>query len=91
MLIFRILSAIAAMAMGAAVVLVLPGVSPDADASTPTSVVKSDRLDIHPMGKDCTQKAWPYYEASCLRNLTQGANGPARPVRMITVDRLAVR
>ena len=45
MLTVKIISAFAAMAMGAALVLVFPGFSPDADAGTPPQVVKTDRLD----------------------------------------------
>ncbi len=90
MLIYKLLSAFAAMAIGAAVVLALPGFSPVADASTPPKVVKSDRLDVRPIGKDCTQQAWPYYEAGCLRDRKQ-AMSQARTVRMVTTDRLSVR
>lgn len=91
MLINKILPAIAAMALGAAVVLALPGFSHEADASTPAKVVKGDRLDVRPLGKDCTQQAWPYYETTCLRDRTQSTGGQARPVRMVTTDRLSVR
>lgn len=78
------------MAVGAAVVLALPGFSPVADASTPAPVVKSDRLDIHPVGKDCTQQAWPYYEPNCLRDRTQVVR-QARTVRVVTTDRVAAQ
>ena len=91
MLINKVLPAIAAMAMGATVVLALPGFSPEADASTPPKVVKSDRLDIRPIGQDCTQQAWPYYETNCLHDRKQIVSGQARPVRVVTTDRLAVR
>ena len=90
MLIYKALSAIAAMAVGAAVVLALPGFSPVADASTPTPVVKSDRLDIHPVGKACSEQAWPYYEPSCLRDRTQIVR-QARTIRVVTTDRVAAQ
>ena len=86
MLTYKVIPAIAAIAMGAAAVLTLPGFSPEADASTPPKVIKGDRLDIRPIGKDCSQQAWPYYEANCLRDRKQ-ASGQARPVRMVTTDR----
>jgi hypothetical protein len=87
MLTYKILSAVAAAALGAAVVVALPGFSPVADASTPDQVVKSDRLDLRPAGKDCTTQAWPYYEADCLRDRKQIAGQP-RTVRIVSTDRV---
>jgi hypothetical protein len=89
MLNVKILSGLAAMAMGAAVVLALPGFSPEADASTP-KVTKGDRLDFRPIGKDCSQQAWPYYEAGCLRDRKQVA-GKVSTVRVVTTDRVQAR
>jgi len=86
----KVVSAIAAMSLGAGMVLALTGFGPEADAGTPPKVVKSDRLDFRPTGKDCTQQAWPYYEPKCLRDLTQVA-GQARQARIITTDRVAAR
>ena len=88
MLIYKTLSAIAAIAMGAAVVLALPGFSPEVEARTPPPVVKSDRLDVRPIGQACTEQAWPYYEANCLRSANR-PDGQARPVRVILTTRVA--
>lgn len=85
MLVFKAISAAAAIAFGAAMVLALPGFSPEVEARTPAPVVKSDRLDIRP-AVDCSQQAWPYYQANCLR--TQTSNQP-RNVRVVTTDRVA--
>ena len=52
MFIYKALSAIAAAAFGAAVVLAIPGFSPEVEARTPPPVVKSDRLDIQPAAAD---------------------------------------
>jgi hypothetical protein len=87
MLINKIIPAVAAAAIGAAAVMSLPGFSPEADASTPPRVVKSDRLDLRPIGVDCSQQAWPYYEATCLRDRRQ-ASRQAKPVRLIATDRI---
>jgi hypothetical protein len=57
MLIDKVIPAVAAAAIGAAATLALPGFSPDADASTPARVVKSDRFDVRPTGPDCTPQA----------------------------------
>jgi hypothetical protein len=86
MLIYKALSAIAAIAFGAAVMLALPGFSPEVEARTPPPAVKGDRLDYRPTGTACAERAWPYYEANCLRDRNQ-PNGQARPVRIVTTDR----
>jgi len=87
MLIYRILSAVAAAAFGAAVMMALPGFSPAVEAGTTDPMVKTDRLDFRPLGTECTERAWPYYGANCLRDRTQVA-GQARTVRLVTTDRL---
>jgi hypothetical protein len=87
MLIYRVLSAIAAAALGALVVMALPGFSPAVEAGTSAPIMKTDRLDYRPLGSECTQQAWPYYGANCLRDRSQAA-GQARTVRLVTTDRL---
>jgi hypothetical protein len=95
MLIYRVLSAIAAAAFGAAVVMALPGFSPAVEAgpapaisapATPAPMVKADRLE-RPLASECTQQTWPYLDANCLRDRTPTA-GQARVVRLVTLDRL---
>jgi hypothetical protein len=87
MFIYKALSAVAAAAFGAAVVVALPGFSPEVEARTPPPVVKSDRLDIQPAAPTCSQQAWPYYAADCLRS-DQPSSQP-RTVRVVTTDRIA--
>lgn len=88
MLIYKALSAVAAAAFGAALVMALPGFSPAVEAGNTNPVAKSDRMDYRPIGSDCTQQAWPYYGANCLRDDSQAA-GQARIVRIVSTDRLA--
>jgi hypothetical protein len=87
MLIYRVVSAIAAAALGALVVMLMPGFSPAVEAGTSSPIAKTDRLDYRPLGTDCSQQAWPYYGGNCLRDRTQAA-GQARTVRLVTIDRL---
>jgi hypothetical protein len=87
MLNYRILSAIAAAALGAATVLALPGFSPAVEAGTSAPLAKTDRLDYRPVGPDCTERAWPYYGANCLLDRSQ-ATGEARTVRLVALDHL---
>ena len=88
MFISKGISAIAAVVMGTAVVFALPAFTPNAEAVTPAPVLKSDRLDIRPLGKACSQQAWPYYETQCLRDRTR-VSGEARSVRLVTTDQFS--
>ena len=81
----KALSAIAIAAFVAAALTVLPGFAPQVEASTPQALAKADRLDIHSVGPNCSQKAWPNFEASCLR--ASGTKGVIRQARLVTADR----
>ena len=86
---FKGILAIAAMALGATVVLALPGFSPSVEAGTGihSPAVKSDRLYIRPLGTACADQAWPYYQTQCMRDRRQ-ASGQARVVtRIIAIDK----
>jgi len=63
----KALSVIAMAAFVAAALTILPGFAPQVEASIPQALAKGDRLDIRPVGSDCSQQAWPNFEASCLR------------------------
>ena len=81
----KTISAIAIAAFVAAALTVLPGFAPTVEASVPQPLAKSDRLDIRSVGKDCSQQAWPNFEASCLRRAGTKAN--VREARLVTADR----
>jgi hypothetical protein len=76
---------VAVAAFIAAALTVLPGFAPQVEASTPPALAKADRLDVHPVGRDCSEQAWPNFEASCLR--TVGTKTEVRQVRLVTTDR----
>lgn len=81
----KTISAIAIAAFVAAALTVLPGFAPSVEASVPQPLAKSDRLDIRAVGKDCSQQAWPNFEASCLRQAGTKAN--IREARLVTANR----
>jgi hypothetical protein len=83
----RPLSAVAVAALIAGAVTILPGVSEPVVASAPLNSGKSDRLDIRPLGAQCSQQAWPYFETACLRDRRM-ALGQAKPARIVTTDRI---
>jgi len=81
----KALSAIAIAAFVAAALTVLPGFAPQVEASVPQALAKGDRLDIRPAGRDCSQQAWPHFEASCLH--VAGSTTRIREARLVTADR----
>ena len=83
MSIYKALSAVAAAAFVAAIVVAIP--SPEVEARTPTPA-QIDRPDVQPAAPDCTEQAWPYYDASCLRS--DRPNTQPRTVRIVTTDRV---
>jgi hypothetical protein len=82
----KALSAIAVAAFIAAALTVLPGFAPTVEASTPQPLAKADRLDVHSAGRECSERAWPNFEASCLR--TAATKTQVREVRFVTTDRV---
>ena len=81
----KALSAIAIAAFIAAALTVLPGFAPEVEASVPRVLAKADRLDVRPVGRDCSQQAWPNFEASCLRSAN--TKSTVREARLVTADR----
>ena len=81
----KTLYGIAAIAVVLAVVALLPGFTPQVAASVPVALARADRLDIRPIGRACSEQAWPNFEASCLR--TAGTKGVVKEARLITTDR----
>jgi hypothetical protein len=81
----KALTAIAFAALIATALTILPGFAPTVEASVPQALAKGDRLDIRTVGKDCSQQAWPNFEASCLR--AAGSKALIREARLVTADR----
>jgi hypothetical protein len=81
----KALSAVAIAAFVAAALTILPGFAPQVEASVPAPLAKADRLDIHQAGTNCSQQAWPNFEASCLRAV--GSKMLVREARLVTADR----
>ena len=63
--------AIAVAAIVAACFVAFPSLSFQVQASSPIPGAKADRADLRPLGTDCSQNAWPYFEAACLRDARQ--------------------
>jgi hypothetical protein len=77
--------AIIAAAIIAACIVVAPSLSPQVEAGAPSASGKSDRADARPLAGDCSQRPWPYMEASCLRD-TRNPQGQAREVRFVPMS-----
>jgi hypothetical protein len=83
---YRTLSAVVLAAGIAGGLTILPGTSETVAARAPLNSGKGDRLDIRPLGAQCSQRAWPYFEANCLRDRRM-ALGQAKSARIVTADR----
>ncbi len=81
----KAISAIAVAAFVAAALSILPGFAPQVEASVPQALAKGDRLDIRLVGRNCSEQAWPNFEASCLR--VAGSKIMIRQARLVTADR----
>jgi hypothetical protein len=84
---YKSISAIALAGLIASAWIVLPVASDTVVASAPLNSGKGDRLDIRPIGTQCSQQAWPYFEANCLRD-RRTVMGQAKPARVVTADRI---
>lgn len=84
---FHPISAIVLAALIASAAIVISGASDKVVASAPLHSGKSDRLDIRPLGAKCSEQAWPYFEAKCLRD-SRMSMGRARTVRVVSADRV---
>jgi hypothetical protein len=84
---YRSISAIAVAALIAGTVTILTSFSDKVVASAPIHSGKGDRLDIRPLGTQCSEQAWPYFEANCVRD-KRTAMGKAKAPRIVTADRL---
>jgi hypothetical protein len=83
----KALAAIAIAAFVASALAILPGFAPQVEASVPHALAKGDRLDIRPVGRDCSEQAWPNFEPSCLRVSGSNSQSPIRHARLVTADR----
>lgn len=81
----KVLSATTIAAIVAAALTLLLSLSPQLKASIPQTPAKGDRLDIHATGPGCSQKAWPNFEATCLR--VAGTKIMIRETRLVTANR----
>ena len=81
----KILAAVGGAALLAGTVVLLPGMSPIDPATSQLAYGKADRLDIRSYGPGCSERGWPYYEATCLRTTD---NGEVKRARVVTTDRL---
>jgi hypothetical protein len=78
--------AVAISAIAASLFVAFPSLSPQVGATASIIGAKGDRADIRPLGTECGEAAWPYFEAACTRDIRMPLAQP-RDVRMIGADR----
>ena len=82
---FKAVWAVTTAALVAAAITFFPSLSPEVEASTPATVGQGA---VESVTNTCTERAWPYYAAECLRKPTAATSIPAR---VVTTDRIVVR
>lgn len=85
---YKLFAATITAALLAGAATLLPGMADRVEASVPLTGAKTDRLDLRTYGAACSQRGWPYYETSCLRDPASPTR-EARTVRIVSTDRLA--
>jgi hypothetical protein len=84
----RAIYAIVAAAIVAGAFVATLSVSEQVEARGSVPGVKADRADTRALARDCSQNAWPYFEASCLRD-TRNTFGHVGEARLVTADRVS--
>jgi len=84
----RTVYAIAAAAIVAGAFVAILSLSAQVEAHGSAPGAKADRADTRPLARDCSQNAWPYFEATCLRDM-RNSFGQVRSVRFVSTDRLS--
>jgi hypothetical protein len=89
MLTYKLAGGVAAIALGVAVTLALPGFAPEVEASLNFGGARNDRADIGPVGSTgCLQAAWPHGCQWRLPTEAQaGRPGAARRFGAVNRDR----
>jgi hypothetical protein len=84
----KVIYAVAAAAIVAGAFVTTLSISEQVEARGSVPGAKVDRADARPLGANCSNNGWPYFEAACLRD-TRNPFGQAREVRIVSTDRLA--
>lgn len=63
-------------------------ISAEVEARGSAPGAKGDRADARPLAGMCSAHAWPYFEATCLRD-TRNPFGQAQGARLVSLDDLA--
>jgi hypothetical protein len=83
---YRIVLAVVAAALVACFFTIITATADQLEDSARVNVVSGDRLGESPISTGCAQRAWPYYEAHCLRDLRPRSEQP-KTVRVVTTER----
>jgi hypothetical protein len=82
----KLIAAVSGAAVLAGALVLMTGMSSTVEAKK--YAIKGDRLDVHTYGTACSNRGWPYFEASCLRD-TNSPTRQARVIRNVSTDRIS--
>lgn len=81
---FKSLSALAALALLGASVIALPAFAPKVGAAEITALAKGDRLQVRAPVLNCGSQVWPDIESACLHT---AGGAKVLEVRLVTAGR----
>ena len=81
----KLITAVSGAAVLAGALVLMTGMSSTVEAQK--YAIKGDRLDVHTYGTACSNRGWPYFETTCLRD-TNSPTRQARVIRNVSTDRL---
>jgi hypothetical protein len=81
----KLIAAVCGAAALAGALVLMTGMSSTVEAQK--YAIKGDRLDVHTYGTACSNRGWPYFETTCLRD-TNSPTRQARVIRNVSTDRL---
>ena len=79
------LSALAMLSLLGALVIALPGFTPEVQSGELAAMAKGDRLKIPAAASNCSTQVWPDFTASCLQGA--GSGGKILEARLVTARR----
>lgn len=81
----RLLSAAAMFSLLVALVIALPGFTPQVQSSEVVTMTKGDRLEVRAAVSNCSTQTWPDFSAACLQDM--GLGGKIVEARLVSTRR----
>jgi hypothetical protein len=84
--VYRIVLAVVTAAVVACFFTIITATADQVEVSARTNVLSGNQFDKRPIGPQCSLRAWPYYEAHCVRDMRPRGE-QAKAARVVTTER----